>query len=339
MNPPAPIIRRAMVLAAGLGTRLRPITHRIPKPLLPFFGRPLIAWTLRWLARSGVREVVINTHHLGDQLRRTLGDGAAFGLGAVWSDEQPEILGTGGGVRKALEHFRNEPFFIINSDTLIDLDLHLLEQCLLQGAAAAMAVRSDPDASRFGAVSIRGKRVLRIRGEGISGGDAAEETMFTGIHAVTPDFIRRLPEQGPSCIIRQAYIPALRDNETIAALKHDGYWADLGSPARVLAAARDILHGARPFGENWPEQFAALAGGRWISGRETPGVIPPCAIAGDARIGEGAIIGPDVVIEPGVIAGEDIRVRRSMLLDGARCPDHASLDHAILYGGMMVKAD
>jgi len=113
---------KAMVLAAGFGTRLRPLTDHIPKPLLPVGGRPMIEYTLLLLKKYGITEIIINLHHCGDQIIKTLGDGTQLGLSISYSDEQGEPLGTGGGLKKAEAFFEGAPFLVINGDIVIDIN-------------------------------------------------------------------------------------------------------------------------------------------------------------------------------------------------------------------------
>ena len=151
---------RAMILAAGLGTRLRPLTNTIPKPLLPVGGTPLIVWNLLLLKRHGFRQVVINLHHLGPMIEQTLGTGSKFGIRIIYSHE-PVILGTGGGIKQAEPHFSGEPVLILNGDTLVELDLEALcDFHRLRNAAATLVLREDPDAARWGLVSSRSLEVL-----------------------------------------------------------------------------------------------------------------------------------------------------------------------------------
>ena len=110
-----------MILAAGLGTRLRPLTDRIPKPLLPVAGRPMIDYTLAWVAAAGIRQVMINLHHMGDRIRQTVGR-ERFGLEISYSEE-PVILGTGGGLKRVERFFTDSPFLVVNADVLTAVDL------------------------------------------------------------------------------------------------------------------------------------------------------------------------------------------------------------------------
>ena len=114
-----------MILAAGLGTRLRPLTNTIPKPLLPIAGTPLIVWNLLLLKRHGFHDVVINLHHLGPMIEQVVGNGSRYGLRIIYSRE-PAILGTGGGLKQAEPHFSGESVLVLNGDTLVELDLGAL---------------------------------------------------------------------------------------------------------------------------------------------------------------------------------------------------------------------
>src|SRR5574339_386662 len=158
---------KAMILAAGLGTRLRPLTNTMPKPLLPVAGTPLIVWNLLLLKRHGFREVIINLHHLGPMIEQALGNGSKYGL-RIWYSQEPVILGTGGGIKQAEPYFSGEPVLILNGDTLVEIDLD--ELCAFhheQRAAATLVLRPDPEAARWGLVEVeQGHRIVRITGRG-----------------------------------------------------------------------------------------------------------------------------------------------------------------------------
>ncbi len=141
---------KAMILAAGLGTRLRPLTNTIPKPLLPIAGTPLIVWNLLLLKQHGFRDVVINLHHLGPMIEQALGNGSRYGLRIIYSRE-PAILGTGGGIKRAEPHFSGESVLVLNGDTLVELDLGAL--CAFhqqRDAVATLVLRKDPEAAQVG---------------------------------------------------------------------------------------------------------------------------------------------------------------------------------------------
>jgi NDP-sugar pyrophosphorylase family protein len=230
---------KAMILAAGFGTRLRPLTDTLPKPLLPIAGRPLIVWNLLLLRRYGVTEVIINLHHLGHLIERALGDGSEFGMRIAYSKE-PVILGTGGGLKQAEPFFGGEPFFVLNGDTLFDMDLDDMTASYRRShAVAAMAVRADPEPERWGAVELdAARRVVRISGRGIHPGVLSEKRMFAGVHLMHPRLLASVPAGRESSII-EAYVGAIQAGETVVGCELSGYWSDIGMPERYVQAQRD----------------------------------------------------------------------------------------------------
>jgi len=141
-----------MVLAAGLGLRMRPLTLLRAKPALPVLNRPLIHWTLELLRRHGVTDVVVNLHHLPATVRRAVGDGRALGLRVSYSFER-ELLGTGGGPRKVRRLFGDEPFLLVNGDVVFDMDLSdLVRRHVASGARATLALKAHRSAAEYGGI-------------------------------------------------------------------------------------------------------------------------------------------------------------------------------------------
>ncbi|MDE3224107.1 MAG: nucleotidyltransferase family protein [Nitrospirota bacterium] len=234
---------KAIILAAGLGTRLRPLTETQPKPLLPVAGTPLIVWNLLLLRRHGVTEVLINLHHLGPMIEQTLGDGRRYGLTLTYSHE-PAILGTGGGIKQAEPFFEGHPFLVLNGDTLLELDLGALMQAHRErGALATMVLREDPDVERWGPVTVdQAGRILSITGRGRTGSGAAQRLMFAGVHVMHPRLLREVPAGRESSII-DAYVRAITEGEPVYGYRMAGYWSDVGTPERYAQAQRDAEAG------------------------------------------------------------------------------------------------
>ncbi|MGE0684406.1 MAG: NDP-sugar synthase, partial [Candidatus Binatia bacterium] len=155
---------RAMILAAGLGTRLKPLTNTVPKALVPVAGRPLIEYSLLFLRSQGITEVVINLHHLGGKIREALGDGSLYGMRIFYSPEDP-ILETGGGIKNAQSLLDGETFMVVNCDTILDLNLQeALKFHHQKQAVATLVLRSDPDVDHYGVIQTNDQgRIRRIR--------------------------------------------------------------------------------------------------------------------------------------------------------------------------------
>lgn len=297
---------RAMLLAAGLGERMRPLTELLAKPVLPVLGRPLVHWTLESLRAAGVTDVVVNTHHLPETLRAALGDGRRFGLRLRWSHE-PEILGTGGGLRRARALLGDGPVLVVNGDVLFGFDLRrLVAGHAASGALATLALQPNPDPRLYPPVVTdeRG-RVLSIRGRPAARPGRA--WLFAGVHVLDARLLERLPE-GPSDSIEALYLPLLAEGAPLRGVQPRGAWYDLGRPALYLRAQRELLRR------------------RW-RGLASPLVAPGARVQRGARVrasvvGQGSTVAAGAVVQgsvlwPGARVGAGARVSASILATGA----------------------
>lgn len=234
---------KAIILAAGLGTRLRPITDHLPKPLLPVAGRPLIAYNLLLLKRYGITQVIITLHHQARKMIQGLGNGAGFGLNLTYSRE-PEILGTGGGIRKAAQRLTQGSFLVLNGDILVDVNLdRVVEFHHRKRAIATMVLREDRDPEAWGAVEIDGQgRVRQLLGKLDPCGERLTPLMFTGVQVFQTRVLDYIPRRGYSSII-DAYVAMLRNGERVFGYVMCGYWSDLGTRERYREAVAGLRRG------------------------------------------------------------------------------------------------
>ncbi len=287
-----------MVLAAGEGLRLRPLTLLLAKPVLPVLGRPLLHFTLERLAAAGVTEAIVNLHHLPHTVRRALSDGSRFGLRLRYSHERAELLGTGGGPRRARRFLGHEPLLIVNGDVLFDFDLGaLLERHRASGALATLALRPQPRAGGYSAVvTARDGRILSIAGRPAAA--IGRVSLFTGVHVLDPALLERLPP-GPSDSVRDLYLPLLAQGAHLQGLHVRGPWYDLGRLGRYREAQLALLRGRDA----------------WID--------PSARVHASARVVR-SVVGARCVLGPGA------RVWRSVLWDGVRVGERAQVRDAIL---------
>jgi len=288
---------RAMILAAGLGTRLRPITDGLPKPLVPVAGRPNIERIIEHLKRHGITEIVINLHHLAGTLRRALSDGSALGVSIEYSLEEGEILGTGGGIRRAAPMLGRETFVVVNGDVLFTPDIgRALAVHRERGALATLVVREDPRSEELGPVGLDDAgRVRRL----VSAGTAAlgpRTHMFTGVHVIEPALLAHLPEKG--CIVRGTYMPMVEAGGPIQAVPDRGYFCDLGTPSSLLEANSALVTGRARI-----DGFAPPADGRYVS--------PLASLGAGCTVSKGTVICDRARIAPGV------SVARCLVMAGA----------------------
>jgi NDP-sugar pyrophosphorylase family protein len=231
-----------MVLAAGVGERLRPLTLRTPKALMEVGGRPMLMHVIGRLQAAGVTEIVVNLFHLADRIVEFLASQANLGLRIEFSREA-ELLDTGGGLKRAAWFFDDgRPFFLHNADVLSEIDLPALHRFHREsGALATLAVQSRPSARRL-LFDAEGRLCGRESPEGVEWarrptGDV-RRLGFTGIHVIEPAIFPRLTEAGAFPILR-SYLRLAREGATIAAFRADGsYWQDIGSAEKLEAARR-----------------------------------------------------------------------------------------------------
>lgn len=235
------MIRRAMVLAAGRGTRLAPLTDTVPKPLVPVAGRPLLEHILEFLHAGGIREVVMNLHHLGHRIEAHLGDGGRFGLSIRYSWEDP-ILDTGGGIKRAEPLLAGEPFVVMNGDSLLELSLReLVDFHRARGGIATMALRPDPEAARYGLIEIDASdRVRRLVGLPGPVDMPLRGFMFPGLHVFEPAVFRWMRSDVPYSIIRETYPRLLTAGEAVYGFVTTARWVTIDTPGALAAADREL---------------------------------------------------------------------------------------------------
>jgi len=239
---------KAMVLAAGQGTRLRPATESKPKALVPVAGRPMIEYPLLLLRHYGIREVVINLHHFGEQIENRLGDGKAFGLEISYSRE-PELLDTGGGLLKAKSFLRDGAFIVINTDALIDVNLALLIDFHgKMNAAATLVLRADDRADEYGSMEIDANgRICRFLDSKapLAPVGSTRKLMFTGVQILDPKVFEHMDAGGMRkfSTTKHTYPRMLLGGERLFGFYFDGFWQDLGTPARIREAESEIQTG------------------------------------------------------------------------------------------------
>jgi len=230
-----------MILAAGYGTRLLPLTEKIPKALLPVCGQSLISYTLAFLKKWGVKEIIINLHHHPQSIKKELGDGSRFGLRISYSYE-PEILGTGGGIKKAESFLANETFLVINCDILVDFDLsRVMDFHQKKKALATMILRKEEKEGYYGAIGIDRESKVRQFLDKIPDGSGLDlkRLIFTGIHLFEPRVFQYI-SANTFCSINDTYIELIRKNERVYGYLMEGYWADLGTRERYEIVKREI---------------------------------------------------------------------------------------------------
>ncbi len=299
-----------MLLCAGLGTRLRPLTNERPKPLVPLLGRPIAAYALDRLAHVNVRSVVANTYHLGDRVQPSLEPFTrAHGM-SLDCVHETVLLGTGGGIRNALDRLGTDPFIVFNGDVLAAPDLARAQRVHREtGARMTMILREDPAADALGSIEVTDEgRVVRILNEGAASATPTRNCMFTGVYVLSPDVRDDLPENG--CIVRHSLRRWLARGDRVSAIVDDGPWFDLGTIASYAHVTFGLLDGTIAF----------------------PGISPAKdrSRVGEISLGR-ASIGPHCDVSDGVVIDGDGELSRVIAWDGAKV--HAPMHDVIVTTG------
>lgn len=295
---------QAMILAAGFGTRLLPYTLSRPKPLFPILNQPLLLLTIRRLQQAGCDHIVVNCHHLREQIVAAL-----HGIPGVVVQEEVVILGTGGGLRKARALFRDEPVLVTNGDIYHTVDYRRLYRHHQETAGVVtMAMHDYP---RFNSVSVSAGRVV-----GFGDQQVGDRLAFTGLHVLDPEVLSLIPA-GREYSIIDGYRRLLEEHQQIDALRVDDcFWTDMGTVEDYLALHAGLLTGKIPV---WPELADP---GRWSPPAEQGGVTPPVShwISHQARVGSDVIFRDWVCVGEAMI-GSHALIQRSVVWDGARVAD------------------
>lgn len=319
---------RAFVLAAGLGTRLRPLTDTWPKPAVPFLGAPLLRRTFAVLSRAAVARIALNTHHLPEVMAQVAREeGARRGL-VVTTVHEPVIQGTGGGLRGLQRALPGDDVVIAwNGDILFAPDLGpLLVEHRASAAAATMLLLPMPPGRSYGVVEIdAGGRVQRIGRPGPTPLPGCTAWHFSGVHLLSPRVFEAMSAEGPEDINHDVY-PRLFGEGGVRGVVVEVPWSDLGSPATYLEAQADLLLGRvpDPLGLESP-----------LEGRTGRGPL----VEPGAQVHPRASLAPDVFVAAGVEVREGSRVRGSALLAGASVGPGETVEGEIRWSGQTLRSN
>ena len=308
----AVVMKKAFVLGAGLGTRLRPLTLQLPKTLIPVHHRPLIVRAFEHLRAVGVSEFVVNTHHLPETYSQALPDGQWQGCPVQFRHE-PVLLETGGGLANVAELLDEGPFFVYNGDILTDVPLEpAWDTHVAQRNLVTMLLRSDSPVRNV-AFDAAGGQVLDLRNS--RGLDHQDQRGFTGLYVVSPEFFRYLVPGKIESVVG-GLLRAIAAGERIGGVLADGgQWLDLGDRASYLAAHAAGRTSGFPQYHPW-------------SAAETAAVHPEALVDGSAVVDANSSVGPGAVVEAGAV------VQGSVVWPGARVAAGARLTGCVVRTGM-----
>lgn len=340
---------RAVVLVGGVGTRLRPLTLRTPKQMLPVAGRPMIEWVVQRLAGHGIEEVVLSLGYRPDAFQRAYPDATCTGVRLVYAVEE-EPLDTAGAIRFAAgEAGIDERFLVVNGDVLSDIDVSALmafhdDAHQRAGAQASIGLVPVDDPSAYGVVSTDDEGRVLAFVEKPAPGEAASHDINAGCYVLEPEVLQRIPE-GRVNIERETF-PALVAEGQVWALSQQGWWVDVGTPERYLQASLDLMdraaeaESAAPDGAGHLDPSAVVATSAVVTrsalgpgcrigrnARVTDSVVFSRAVIGNGATVSGSIVGASAVVGDAAtvsglsVLGNEAEVEAGASLDGAVLPD------------------
>jgi mannose-1-phosphate guanylyltransferase len=324
---------QAVILVGGEGTRLRPLTSTVPKPVVPLVDRPFISFMLEWLKQHGVDDVVMSCGFLATSVRNVLGDGSGLGIRLRFVEE-PDPRGTAGALKFA-ESMLDERFLVLNGDVLTDIDLGAqIAQHEQSDATATLALVPVADPSAYGLVHLNEDCSVRDFVEKPSPDAIDTNLISAGAYVLQREILELVPPDQNVSIEREIW-PRLIGNG-LYGFSAESYWLDIGTPERYLQGTFDIIEGnvKTAVSERLGSDWLAIDPGAEVHGR----VIPPAVLERGVRVAEGAHVGSLVVLGEDVSVAAEATVERSVILQGAEIGEGATLRDCIVAAGARVGA-
>ena len=320
---------QAIILVGGEGTRLRPLTYRSPKQMLPIFGVPMLERVLDNLARHGVTSAVLSLGYLPDRFIDAYPDHTVAGVRVEYAVE-PAPLDTAGAIRFAARHAGiTETFIVVNGDVITDLNVtRLVDFHRAKGAAATIALYPVEDPSRFGVVPTDDEGRVIAFVEKPSREDAPTNLINAGTYVMEPSVLDRI-EPDVKVSVERVTFPSLASDGVLYALADDAYWLDTGTPQAYLEAHADVLSGRRALTTDTP-----VIDGSWVHPSATvheTAVLRGATVDRDAHVGAGATL-DNVVVMPAAVVGPQATIRDSILGPGATVGEGAVLQATCVVG-------
>ncbi len=315
----------------GQGTRLRPLTSTVPKPVVQLVDRPFISFMLEWLLRHGIDDVIMSCGFLADSVRDVLGDGSELGIRLRFVEE-PEPLGTAGALKLA-EPMLDERFLMLNGDVLTDIDLTAqIAQHEQTGARGTLALVPVADPSAYGVVILEQDNRVRDFVEKPTPGTVDSNLISAGAYVLEREILDLVPPDRNVSIEREVWPELVGDG--LYGFPSESYWLDIGTPERYLQGTFDIVAGnvATAVGERMDGGGLGVREGAEVRGE----VLAPALIERGVQVEEGAQVGPNVVLGEGVSIGAGSVIERAVILAGSEIGGDCELRDCIVAGGCRI---
>ena len=319
---------KAVIMAGGEGTRLRPLSLGVPKPMTSLLGRPVMEHIINLLKSHGITDICVTLCYKPQAVMDYFGNGERLGVLLTWFTED-EPLGTAGSVKNCMEYLGDGDFLVIGGDCVCDLDLTALADFHRERrAAATLALYHHPAPLEYGLVLTDQEGRIERFVEKPGWGQVFTDQVNTGVYILSPAAMERVPEGEPFDFGRDLFPALLREGAPLCGLPLEGYWRDMGDCKAYLDCVCDALSGKVRLDMGLPRRQAGVWSARPIP--EGLNLVPPCWIGEDVELGRGCLVGPHAVLERGASVGERAMVQRSVLLENAAAGPRTTLYGAIL---------
>lgn len=303
---------QAVIIAGGKGTRLRPLTYGCPKPMLPLFEHPFLAWMVGRCREAGITDILLNVHYQAQQVTDYFGNGDRFGVKIRYIEESTP-LDTAGAIKLAEPYFTGASLIVFNADILTDLDLQAVIKFHKEhGAAATLTLTRVPDITPFGLVEITPEHQVKAFREKPTSEQAVEflaqgiNTINAGTYVLEPHLFAKYAAGEPLSFERVFFPNVLDQEHKMMGFIWDGYWMDVGNPAKYYQAHLDILTSAMPY--DLAKHATSTSAGIWI--HNTAEVDATAKLESPCYIGDRCFIGANAVIPANTIIGANSLVNR-----------------------------
>ncbi|PTQ57846.1 MAG: Mannose-1-phosphate guanylyltransferase [Candidatus Carbobacillus altaicus] len=320
---------QALLLAGGMGTRLRPLTDDLPKPMAPLGGRPWLESLVTHLRSSGVRDIVMTIKHFPEVIEKHFGDGSRYGVRIVYAREE-KLLGTAGAIKNA-EKYLEDRFLVINADVVHLWDVEALYAAHTRhGGWATIALTEVEDPSAYGVVALNANDEIIRFVEKPRREEAPSHLINAGAYVLEKKVLSLIPKDTEVSIERETFPHLIALHKGVFGHTITGYWMDMGTPERYKQTHWDLLDGAFNLPLLPPEREPGIYVGRRVRIAKETTLHPPVVIGDGTIIEEGSVIGPYAIIGSGVVIGKGSTVSRAILWKGARVAHFCQIKDAVL---------
>lgn len=331
---------RAMILAAGVGSRLDPLTRNVPKPLVPIINRPVMEYLIELLKKHGFNEIMVNLHYLGEQIENYFGDGSRWGVSIHWSRED-RLWGDAGSLKRVEEFFKDDTFLVIGGDDLTDMDLtKLVKNHKDKSALSTIALSLVDDPSEYGIVLMNeDSRITRFLEKPKGGETIFSNTANTGVYVFEPEIFDLIPRGIFYLFGKQVFPLLLEQHLPLYGHLTAAYWKDVGNLKVYQQTHKDVLEGRVNTVLPLKEVRKYVWMGENVEIDETAEIGYPVAIGNNVKIFAGARVLENTVIGDNCAVEENATVQDSILWDGSVVMRHTHLERCVVGRDCKVKTD